>query len=269
MYEPPALFVAWREPESRRILPVGRLLRVVAPLRGYEFGYIEGARIAEEVGFQPFVTFPNLDEVYRSRELLPFFKNRVLSASRPDYPDYIETLALDAQVAEPMTLLGVSGGRRATDRIEIFPDWMPASCGARIQTRLLVRGVQYIEGAEERIAQVHAGDHLECVRDTSNPINPRAIVLRAKSGEKIGYVPDYLTSELAPLLESGIEIDVRVQRVNPPPAPQHLRVLCILSVPEASGIVGYRSSIFRPISAKAMDIGDCVSSPVPPAVAAG
>jgi hypothetical protein len=29
-YEPPALYVAWRDPESRRIYPVGRLLRLRA-----------------------------------------------------------------------------------------------------------------------------------------------------------------------------------------------------------------------------------------------
>jgi hypothetical protein len=268
-YEPPALFVAWREPKSHRIFPVGRLLRVMTPQRGYEFGYIEGARVAAEVGFQPFVAFPDLDGVYRSRELLPFFKNRVLSSSRPDYPDYIESLALDAGAAEPMTLLGISGGRRATDLIEIFPDWMPVSSDGRIRTRLLVRGVQYVEGAEEQISGVYAGDRLECIRDVNNPFNSRAVLLRTEAGQPIGYVPDYLTAELAYLLEHDIDVDMRVQRVNPPPAPQHHRVLCVLSAPAGSGVVGYRSKSFLPISSQATDIDDRVSTPVPSVVAAG
>src|SRR4051812_7613232 len=164
-YEPPALFVAWRDPETRRIYPVGRLLRLVSTFQGYEFGYIEGALVAEKAGFQPFLAFPRLDQIYRSRELLPFFKNRVLSPARPDYPEYLESLALDARVAEPMTLLAVSGGRRATDLVEIFPDWTSEPTGERIQTRLLVRGVHHVPGAEERISHLQPGDALHCVRD--------------------------------------------------------------------------------------------------------
>ncbi|MEY4549578.1 MAG: hypothetical protein RL685_5773 [Pseudomonadota bacterium] len=266
-YEPPALFVAWRDPESRRIFPVGRLLRMVTPFRGYEFGYIEGAWRASEAGFEAFLAFPSLDKLYRSRELLPFFKNRVLSPSRPDYPEYIEALALDARTAEPMTLLAVSGGRRVTDLIEIFPDWTLAADGERIQTRLLVRGVQHVPGAEERIEHLSAGDRLECRRDVENRFNPQAVKLRTGDGVDIGFVPDYLAADSSELLEKNVEVEVRVQRVNPPPVPHHHRVLCILSA--RSRVPGYRGPTFRPISPDASDIDDRVATPVPPAVAAG
>ncbi|MEO8179818.1 MAG: HIRAN domain-containing protein [Deltaproteobacteria bacterium] len=268
-YEPPALFVAWRDPETRRIYAVGRLLRLVGTFRGYEFGYIEGARVATEVGFQPFLAFPKLDQVYRSRELLPFFQNRVLSPARPDYPEYVESLALDAGVAEPLTLLAVSGGRRATDLVEIFPDWTLEGTGERIQTRLLVRGVQHVPGAEERIARLQSGEALHGVRDRENPINPQAIRLRTEDGIDIGFVPDYLAADLTRLLDNGAEIDVRVQRVNPPPVPRHHRVLCVLSTRAGVGVAGYRGETFRPISSDATDIEDRVTTPAPPAVVAG
>jgi hypothetical protein len=267
-YEPPALFVAWREPESRRIFAVGRLLRLATPFSGYEFGYIEGARVAAGAGFQPFLAFPNLEKVYRSRELLPFFKNRVLSPSRPDYLEYIESLSLDAP-AEPMTLLATSGGRRATDLIEIFPDWTREPKGQDVQTRFLVRGVQHVPGAEERIDRLEVGERLQCVPDALNSVNALAIKLRASDGGEIGFVPDYLAADLADLLGHGAEVDVRVQRVNPPPAPRHHRVLCVLSVRNAAHFSGYRSALFRPISPESTDIEDRLETPIPPAIAAG
>src|SRR5690606_32438330 len=141
---PPALFVAWRDPESRRIFPVGRLVRIQDPLEGYEFAYIQGATAAANYGFVPFLAFPDLHQVYRSSELPPFFKNRVLSPSRPDYGEYMETLALDPATADPVTVLAVSGGRRTTDKVEVFPDLVRESETGCIRTRFLVRGVQHV-----------------------------------------------------------------------------------------------------------------------------
>jgi hypothetical protein len=267
-YVPPALFVAWREPESHRIFPVGRLLHLQTPFQGYEFCYIQGARLPQ-VGFEPFLAFPKLDEVYRSRQLLPFFQNRVLSPSRPDYLEYVESLALDAREAEPMTLLAVSGGRRTTDLVEIFPDWTRAANGTRQETRFLVRGVQHVPEAEQWIEGLRRGEHLQCVRDTQNAFNPQAIKLRTESGGEIGYVPDYLAADLSHLLERHSEVDVQVQRVNLPPLPHHHRVLCLLSARADAHSVGYRGPAFRPISADATDIEDSVATPFPPAAAAG
>lgn len=267
-YAPPALFVAWREPESHRIFPVGRLLRLQTPFQGYEFCYIEGARVAQ-AGFEPFLAFPSLAEVYRSRELLPFFQNRVLSPSRPDYLEYVESLALDARQAEPMTLLAVSGGRRTTDLVEIFPDWTRAANGTHQETRFLVRGVQHVPEAEQRIEGLSPGDHLQCTRDTQNAFNPQAIKLRTDAGGEIGYVPDYLAADLTNLLERHSEVSVQVQRVNLPPFPHHHRVLCVLSVRTEARSVGYRGPAFRPISAEATDIEDRVSTAFLPAAAAG
>ena len=256
-YQPPALYVAWRNPETRLIYPVGRLLRLVNP-PGYEFTYIEGARSAAQHGFQPFLAFPERDKLYRSRELLPFFKNRVLSRSRPEYASYVASLdlALDAAQTEPMTLLAVNGGRRATDLVELFPDWSPDSSSAGITTRFLLRGVQYVAGAEERIQRLCAGDRLRPVPDTQNPINPRAVKLHTEDDVWVGFVPDYLASRVSQLLERDEGLEVRVQRVNPPPVPSHERVLCVLSARASIEAVAFRDGEFRPLASDATTIED-------------
>lgn len=258
-YQPPALFVAWRNSETRRMYPVGRLLRLVDPA-GYEFAYIEGARTAAQQGFQPFLAFPDWTKVYRSRELLPFFRNRVLSRSRPEYEGYVAALDLDldAAEAEPMTLLAVSGGRRATDLVELFPDWSVDVATQQIASRFLLRGVQYVPGAEERVQKLQAGDRLRCVPDPQNAINPRALKLHTEDDTFLGFVPDYLASSVTHLFESGVELEVRVQRVNPPPVPSHERVLCVLSARSPVDVVAFRDGDFRPLAADATDIDDRV-----------
>ncbi|HTV20517.1 MAG TPA: HIRAN domain-containing protein [Polyangiaceae bacterium] len=261
-YQPPALYVAWRNSDTRRIYPVGRLLRLVEPA-GYEFAYIEGALVASQNGFQPFLAFPDLHKLYRSHELLPFFKNRILSRSRPEYAGYVAALdlALDAAETEPMTLLAVSGGRRATDLVELFPDWSPdaspASSPSRgISAKFLLRGVQYIAGAEERIQTLRAGDRLRPVPDVKNAVNPRAVKLHTDDDVWIGFVPDYLASRVRQLLDGNVALEVRVQRVNPPPVPSHERVLCILSAQSSVDPVAFRDGDFRPLAADATHIDD-------------
>ena len=268
-YAPPALFVAWRAPESRRIHPVGRLMHRGGATQAYEFAYIQGAHAAGRDGFEPFIPFPDLTQVYRSRELLPFFTNRVLSPSRPDYVRHVESLALDADTAEPMTLLALSGGRRATDLVEMFPDWIRDMHSKSIKTRFLVRGVQYIEGSETRIQSLQAGDPLHCVADVENPANPKALKLSTDDGSVIGFLPDYLASDVTEMVQRGGTLEVRVLRVNPPPSPRHHRVLCSLAVPDPRGVGGLRDETFRPISLEATSIDDIASESNPPLTAAG
>ena len=101
-----ALYVAWQQPESRRYFPVARLVAGVGDIPGlYEFAYIKGAEEAQKADFEPFPAFPKLSEVYRSKELFPFFANRLMSINRPDYPSYLQSLGLDSN-ADPMLHFG-------------------------------------------------------------------------------------------------------------------------------------------------------------------
>src|SRR4051812_48498241 len=132
-YIPPALFVTWQDRVSRKIFPVGRLVRLLEPAGAYEFAYIAGAKEAESAGFVPFLAFPSLAAVYRSHELPPFFANRIMPAGRPDYAKFVQRLALVPDAADPHTILARSGGVRATDCFEVFaePTRLPMVDGKR------------------------------------------------------------------------------------------------------------------------------------------
>lgn len=248
MSSPLHLYVAWRDPASRRIVPVGRLRRIEQPFEGYEFVCIEEARAAAQRGFRPFMAFPELDEVYRSEELPAFFKNRVMSPSRPDYEEYVESLALTRATAEPMTLLGLGNGLRVTDQLEVFPEPMVDAEAGVVTTRFLVRGVERIPGAEEHIAELPVGARLRCLLDVQNEHDARAVALRTEGYAVVGYCPDYLVDDLSVLLEHERELEIRVVRVNPPPHSRHHRLMGELRARASADYAAFCSTRFRPIA---------------------
>jgi hypothetical protein len=133
------LYVAWQDGESRLIMPVGRLIRSGTR---YEFAYIRAARAALERGFEPLLSFPSLEGVYRSTFLPPLFHNRVMNRSREEYRNYVAELGLSADQAEPFTILARSGGRRSTDRLEVFAPPIVTPRGA--EGLFLARGVRHL-----------------------------------------------------------------------------------------------------------------------------
>lgn len=222
---PRLLFVAWQDPETRRILPVAR---VIAQEGSYEFAYIRAVEEAEQYGFLSLLSFPERHQVYRSRELLPLLHNRLLQPSRPDYEEYLVELGLDAASAEPFSVLSRSGGRRATDKLEVFAPPVETAEG-QLRTIVFARGVRYLEGAEAAIAKLSAGARLEVVAEPDNPHNPKALKLR-HSGAFVGYLPDYLVSELR-CEPSAVSVTVR--KLNLPPAPVHHRMLLEITFPSS------------------------------------
>lgn len=71
------LFVSWQDPDTRTIVPVARLRRVVADgSADYEFRYLR--RVLDLSRFRPFVSFPRFRGVYRAPRLFPLFENRLI-----------------------------------------------------------------------------------------------------------------------------------------------------------------------------------------------
>lgn len=251
----PVLYIAWRDPRSRLILPVGRLIR--HDDGSYEFTYVKGSEAAKAHGFEPFLAFPDWGAVYRSESLPAFFQNRVMQSSRPDYEEYVTALGLDPALAEPFTVLASNDGRRATDQVEVFPE-LRVDAGGRVHGRFFARGVRYIAGAEERIAELCEGDRLLCVREVQNPVNPRAIALRGEKPALVGYCPDYLVDALTLLLDRDPDLLVKIERINRPPAPRHYRLVLSLTA-SAPGYPGLRGGPYEPLVQEA--------TPLPPVAA--
>jgi len=109
--------------------------------------------------------------------------------------------------------------------------------------------VRHVEGAEEAIAKVTSGDAIQVVSEPDNRFNPKALKLRF-AGEFIGYLPDYLASELTCAPES---VEVRVRKVNAPPASVHQRLLLDVGFPAADPLP-FTGETYRPLPVNASPV---------------
>ena len=247
------LFVAWQDPASRRVLPVGRLIaRDSAPR--WEYVYIQGARHAAAFGFFPFPGMDRLDFVYRSDTLPPFFDNRLMQRKRPDFPQYMMRLGLPPDLHDEIPILARSEGRRATDTIEVFG--LPTYDAEREKYRFMffARGVRHLPDAEARIESLAPEDQLDLERDAKNPVDRLAIQVHRGGGGVVGFVPNTLVEDVHELETRGSSIAVFVQLVNPIPAPVQVRLLCRLEASCVDGYVPFASARYQPIPAEATQI---------------
>jgi hypothetical protein len=245
---PRRLIVNWQDEASRSILPVGELIERSADAGGatsFEFGYLEGVRGALKKGFQPFASFPELARRYESSSLFPFFQNRVLPTTRPDYPSYVEALGLRGKSVSVVELLGRSEGRRQTDCVETVLAARPNPETGGYLTHFLVRAVRHIPGAEDAAAKLRVGDVLSIRIDHTNPVNARARLLSDR-GADVGFVPDYLLEDMEALDRQALAATFTVERVNPSPHPPQHRLLVRVDAPWPLGFEPFRDGPFAP-----------------------
>jgi hypothetical protein len=215
-----SLFLAWQAP-NRRWFPVGRL---DASHNQYRFGYTKGALEAKaEAGFGPLPAFPDFDASYKSSELFPLFKNRVIDESRKNFAEYLESLGLEHN--DPIAILSVTGGERRTDNLEVFPRIIKAADGS-FDCRFFVHGLRYMtEEARARAATLTAGDRLGVSIELTNPATRIGIQITTTDYHFVGWTPHYLIADLIKATADVSRIAARVIRVNTDDVPPNRRIL--------------------------------------------
>lgn len=240
------LIVNWRHEPSYALMPIAELITTRPPDEPhYEFGYLEGVRRAIELGFEPFVAFPHLTRRYTRSELFPFFRNRVMPSTRPDYVHHVEALGLSAEATDVIDLLGRSEGRHLSDRLETVLAAERDPRTGRYVTRCLLRSVRHVPGAESVIETLWAGSELQPVAEPTNVRNPRARQLRS-GGKPVGYVADYLLGDLDALEAAGAEVRFVVERINPAPNSSRYRVLLRVDAEWPAGFEPFGDPAFAP-----------------------
>lgn len=242
------LYVAWKDSaKTRAWFPVGRLDADVAGER-YQFRYTMGAReAAQQCGFKPFDSFPHFEEDYHSSELFPFFANRVQNPQRPGLSAYLERLDLQGPY-DPLEMLAMSEGRRATDTLEIFPKVERAEDGF-FAMKFFLHGWRHINPiAEQRITKLQSGESLGLSVEVTNPVTVYAIQVHTTDNLPIGWAPRYLFNDLwAVISRGGCSVEAQVSRVNPPPAPPSQRVVVTFRGCWPEGFEPMADDAFRPL----------------------
>lgn len=239
------MYVAWRRPD-RLIVPIGRLgERIVSDDREYEFDYLKRAEMEED--FRPLPGLPDLHCSYTSPTLFSVFANRLMPTNRPDYAEFIGQLNLHDD-AQPFEILERSEGTRATDRIEVFPTPVRSPAGD-LTTTFFARAIRHVSGASEAVESLRVGDELQLVvREPTNEVNSLALMLNTRTGQQVGYAPDYLLPMLHDLEdENRVAPQVTVEHMNSPTAPPHLRLLCRLTAAWPDGFQPFSDAEFMPL----------------------
>lgn len=162
-----------------------------------------------------------LGKEHRSGELFPVFAERVVHPHRPDHDRSLELLGL-APEAGPFEVLAVSGGRRTGDTYELTPLPEPGD----VELPFLVHGIRHLAHHERALLdELEPGQLLSLAHEPSNPVNERAVLV-TRSGTRLGYVPDPLVEHVHAIMQH--EHTVTVERLNPPEAGFHMRLLVVL-----------------------------------------
>jgi hypothetical protein len=220
------LFVAWQAPDPTRAwFPIGRL-DASTERRDYVFRYTNGAlRAHERAGFEPLIAFPEFKRRYEANELFPLFKNRILESNRKDFVEYLQWLDLDPSNADPIEILGLTGGERQTDSLEVFPKVRKQPDGT-IRCRFFLHGLRHVSAAaRERAEHLVEGEELQVAIEVNNPATTYAVQLQTSDCHLIGWAPRYLVNDLRAALLEHSTISATVQRINRLGAPFARRVL--------------------------------------------
>jgi hypothetical protein len=223
------LFLAWQDKDrSRAWFPVGRL-DSDGDSGDFRFRYTGGANIAHhQAGFPALMDFPDFQKDYRSKELFPMFKNRVLMPGRPDFADYIARLGLAGKV-DPMDMLSIDGGIRATDSFEVFPMIQTREDGS-FRCRFFLHGWRHVSmEAQQRLERLVAGEPL------------------TEDYQMIGWAPRFLLNDLRAAMARAPKYSAFVVRVNPVPAPSKQRVLIELNGHLPEGYKPMSGQEFQPL----------------------
>jgi hypothetical protein len=243
------LFIAWQAPEPTRAwFPIGRL-DASTEKRDYLFRYTRGAYCAEErAGFKPLIAFPDFDRRYESSELFPLFKNRVLDPNRKDFAEYLNWLNLDPANADPIEILGLTGGERQTDSLEVFPKITKLSDGT-IRCRFFLHGLRHVsQVARARAEDLQVGEELRVAIELNNPATTFAVQLQTADCHLIGWAPRYLVDDLRVALLEHPMITATVQRINRLDAPFARRVLIELHARVPADFEPMSTDVYRVVA---------------------
>jgi hypothetical protein len=228
--------VTWQHPYTRSIRPAGVL---TCGTEGFTFAYVARADEVDEVdevdGFQPFMGFADLHRRYTSPQLFPLFAQRVMRASRPDYPAYLRALAL-ADDATAWAILARSQGERENDGIRVFAEPEVDTAG-RSSVTFFVSGLRHRlandPAVEAALGSLVPFATLQLRDEPDNAVNPRAVLVVEQTGTALAWVPDVL-------LDHTHTLDHRtVAAVNGSDVPAGFRLLVTLRGQVPMGYVAF------------------------------
>ena len=227
--------------------PLGRLSFIDGH---YTFAYVKG--IYNQTPITPLPGMEDLEQVYKSDVLFPFFENRLLSKRRNEYVDFLSWSGFDVKKPspQPLAILSVTEGKKNTDSYEVFPCPTQSNEYGHYEFQFFLHGLNHLtEPTQEAALNLEQGSKLYMVMDLQNTYNRSAVALRTENKELIGYLPNYMANEAYRLLETcqPDSIEFTVSKINTD-APKNFAILCKLDACWDEGSQPFSDKTFLPIS---------------------
>ena len=237
------LYVAWQDQASRTWHTIARLRRTGDE---YEFVFTRGVKRLSSIPLDLFRM--DVTKRYRSTELTPLFRNRLLSRSRKDFSKISHWLNLRGDESD-FDLLSKFGLIPGTDSILIYPS--PETQENQYFIEFFVHGIRHMSAdMVTQCDQVIEGARLLPLLDVQNPIDPNAIALRAEDDTRLmGYMPAFYASDIRSILsdaQSAKSARITVVRNNKD-APIQLRLLCRFQATVTEDFLSLNTDVHRPL----------------------
>lgn len=227
MKEHKSVFLSWKSPKNNSWHVVG-LLRENNINGSYTFNYTNGAIEALETNnFMAFNGMEDIYSTYRSDELFPLFKNRLLSPKRPEYPRFISWLGLDEDEISPIDIFRRSGGTRETDQFQLFSR-VEFDKSGYFEHIFFAHSLSHLGGkANERVSTLNHNDRLYLCLDSQNSFDRNAVIIRAENpAEIIGYCPRFLANDISSFIKKDKNsIEAYVESVGQD-SPSNYKLMC-------------------------------------------
>ncbi|MFT8318823.1 MAG: HIRAN domain-containing protein [Sporolactobacillus sp.] len=214
------LWLIWQNNETRQRYHVGNLL-YNEKKRTYLFWYDQsgkhrGLADALKDGYNPHLSFPNLDKCYLSHTLFSPFQRRLPDAGRPDFLSLLKKFGLTKDYTE-MDMLYVTGGRLATDSYEFV---QPIIVQNNLMTiNFYIAGIRHYNAQDEPM-NLTFGKSLRLIREPSNNYDPFAVRIETEDNHLIGYVPAFYSEFVSKLLQYKVNNKLKLLEIDEHAIPQ-------------------------------------------------
>lgn len=237
------LYVAWQDQASRAWHTIARLRRVG---EDYEFLFTRGVRELNSIPLDLFRM--DVNKRYRSAELIPLFRNRLLSRSRTDFSKVAKWLNLSGTEGEfeSLSKFGLIPG---TDSILIYPS--PQIESQTYSLEFFVHGIRHMH--PDMISHCDGlmeGSKLLPLLDVQNHMDASAVAFRCENDFRlIGYLPTFYAGDAhAILANQTLAKSARITVIrNNKDAPVQLRLLCRFEATVVENFQSLNSEAHRPL----------------------
>ncbi len=235
-----SVFVMWQDSTGSRMWhPVAKLTQEASSR--YVLNYTKGA---DHTNFSFFPSMLDTSKSYSSERLFSFFKNRLISESRPEHDSMFEWSGLSADSKDYLELLAISGGEKKTDHFRIVN--IPENEDGFYRIKFFISSINYLTDIERNnVKELKPTDQLTYQFDLENDIDSNATILLKDNAKKVGYLPHYLCKDLKNLLRylKDSDIEISVLKVNPD-APAQFKILCELKASWPDGFDAFNDEEF-------------------------